>query len=393
MGSIRPPEEEKDDGREEEEEEGRLTYRQVNEMMGRPSDDSEEKSLYKWGEYDADCAGVNPLALTVGLADAAEGLGVQIYEHARVDALEKSLPSTQIAADGHSADAARGKYTLTTKDGRRISCDHVVLCTGAESGLSKRLSSSFVPIYTWMAATEPLYDKCPLQKENAQRVLSEMRPGKQETKQFLTGAPMCGDDHFALNYWRDDNTPSKRLLFGSLCDTYPFPTAFVSWRLRNALSEVYPHLSQVKFDCVWGGKLAVAMNAMPLIGRDVDYDDECDRENGGDCIEDVTKYGVWYSTGFAGHGIVPTALAGSVIANAILGIPDRDQTEEKLNGSANRDIQQQQLWWLFHTHFPPVSWNGYPFSRMGAGLVFCVYNLFDWLGKKGVPVPRLPEIW
>jgi gamma-glutamylputrescine oxidase len=194
---------------------------------------------------------------------------------------------------------------------------------------------------------------------------------------------MGGDDHFALNYWRNNNRGDGRLLFGSLCDTYSFPSSFISWRLRNALSEVYPHLSNVKFDHLWGGKLAVALNAMPIIGRDTDYDDD-DSNN-----LDLTENGVWYSTGFSGHGTVPTALAGSVIANAILGIPDRVGVADK----RMTPQQQQQLWQLFHTYFPPSSWNGYPFSRVGAGAAFLVYNAFDWLGKKGVPVPRLPEIW
>lgn len=341
-----------------------LTSRQVNQMMGRQvtSDDT----LYKWGEYDPSCAGVDPYSLTSGLADAVERWGVKIYEYAKVAKLEKS------------ADSNKGRYTLTSKDGHVIHCDHVVLSTGAESGVSKRLSNSIVPIYTWMAATEPLYDNCPLQKENAESILSEVDSITKHQFTSLGGAPMCGDDHFALNYWRNNNKKDGRLLFGSLCDTYTLPSSFISWRLRNALSEVYPHLSNAKFDYIWGGKLAVALNAMPIIGRDIDYD------NGSTGKQlDVTEGGVWLNTGFSGHGIVPTALAGSVIANAILGIDDRHVNTDK----------QRQLWQLFDTYFPPSSWNGYPFSRAGAGGAFLVYNLFDWLGKKGVPVPRLPEIW
>ena len=384
-GSIRDVDEDGVDEDDEEEEDGCkiLTRNQVNRMMGRhveSDEDNTDNKLYKWGEFDPSCAGVDPYALTIGLANAVEQWGVDIYEHATITKLEKI---------NHQLSQSKGRYALTTSDGHLIHCDHVVLCTGAESGLSNRLSKSIIPIYTWMAATEPLYDNCPLQIEAANEVLAEIDVGSDGNTQNspstprLTGAPMCGDDHFALNYWRNNNQKDARLLFGSLCDTYAMPSSFISWRLRNALSEVYPHLSNIKFDHVWGGKLAVALNAMPVIGRDVDYDDSPNENY--DNI-DVTAGGVWINTGYSGHGIVPTALGGSVIANAILGIPDR-------NDSKDNDMDERQLWQLFHTYFPPSSWNGYPFSRIGAGAIFLVYNLFDYLEKKGVPVPRLPEIW
>jgi glycine/D-amino acid oxidase-like deaminating enzyme len=132
------------------------------------------------------------------------------------------------------------------------------------------------------------------------------------------------------------------------------------------LKEVYPQLGNVQFDHIWGGKLAFALNAMPLIGRDSDYDDD----------DDIDGAGVWYATGFGGHGIVPTAMAGSVLANAILGIPD------------------QQQWQLFQKYFPPSSFNGYPYSRLGAGMILLTYNGWEWLGKKsGLPLPALPKLW
>eukprot|EP00956_Cyclotella_meneghiniana_P008367 scaffold11244_cov75-Cyclotella_meneghiniana.AAC.5 len=363
-----------------------LTRQQVDQIMGRNLEANSQNNLYKWGEYDANCAGVDPFALTLGLANAVEQWGVKIYENTKVTTFAKQSITP---FSNQQLGTNEGRYTVTTNDGCKIHCDHVVLCTGAESGLSKRLSNSFVPIYTWMAATEPLYDNCPLKKETADCILCALESEEKlkKNKRPTTGSPMCGDDHFALNYWRNDNKKSGRLLFGSLCDTYALPSSLIAWRLRNALSEVYPHLSNVKFDYVWGGKLSVTMNAMPLIGRDIDYDNDDDSAG-------TTDGGVWFNTGFSGHGIVPTATAGSIIANGILGIPDRCYPEQ--NELTKTDLETDhhtQLWQLFHTHFPSSSWNGYPFSRLGAGVIFLLYNTFDWLSKKGIPVPRLPEIW
>eukprot|EP00577_Skeletonema_sp_RCC1716_P031151 CAMPEP_0113430460 /NCGR_PEP_ID=MMETSP0013_2-20120614/33020_1 /TAXON_ID=2843 ORGANISM="Skeletonema costatum, Strain 1716" /NCGR_SAMPLE_ID=MMETSP0013_2 /ASSEMBLY_ACC=CAM_ASM_000158 /LENGTH=82 /DNA_ID=CAMNT_0000319301 /DNA_START=35 /DNA_END=284 /DNA_ORIENTATION=- /assembly_acc=CAM_ASM_000158 len=66
-------------------------------------------------------------------------------------------------------------------------------------------------------------------------------------------------------------------------------------------------------------------------------------------------------------------MAGSVLANAILEIPD------------------QQQWQIFQTYFPPSSFNGHPYSRLGAGMVLSIYNMWDWAGKKGIPLPALPS--
>jgi len=365
-GSIHAMEE--DDDEEEEESDGCriLTGKEVNELMGRSS--SGGNDLYQWGEYDPGCAAVNPLKLTIGLANALERWGVRIYEGTKLTSLEK----TNAVADESSADS-RGKYTLTTNNGSTIQCDHVVLCTGADtlpSDVSRRLEQSFVPIYTWMAATEPLYDECPL-KDGVNNDISNKEQGQQENRP----APMCGDDHISLNYWRNNNKDEGRLLFGSLADTFALPDWLISWRLRNAIKEVYPQLGNVRFDHIWGGKLAFAPNSLPLIGRDTDYDDSDRDTNQESQAPKNFSSGVWYATGFAGHGIVPTTMAGSVLANAILEIPD------------------QQQWQIFQTYFPPSSFNGHPYSRLGAGMVLSIYNMWDWAGKKGIPLPALPKLW
>ena len=352
-GSIHPSEEE--DGEEDNDGYRILTGEEVNEMMGRYSSvEDNSKTLYKWGEYDPSCALVNPLKLTMGLADSAEQWGVQIYENSKVVKLEKT---SDLVKQKGLIEPCKGKYMITTNDGSTIQCDHVVLCTGGET-LSKEVSyvlkRALIPIYTWMAATEPLHNDCPLKdKVTEDKGWQKIRP-----------APACGDDHISLNYWRNNNKDDGRLLFGSLADTFILPEWLISWRLRNALKEVYPQFGNVQFDHIWGGKLAFALNAMPLIGKDSDYDDD-----------DIDSAGVWYATGFGGHGIVPTAMAGSVLANAILGIPD------------------QQQWQLFQKYFPPSSFNGYPFSRLGAGMILLTYNVWEWLGKKGLPLPSLPKLW
>jgi glycine/D-amino acid oxidase-like deaminating enzyme len=373
-------------------EEGMLTVSQVNQIMGRKNDtnnnNNDDNGLYKSGGYDRTCGAVNPLRLTLGLADAVDKWGVQIYEQTKVIKLQRRSDNVE--------DDTKGKYSIITNDGHIIHCDHVVLCTGAgtmSSDISRRLSYSFLPFYTWMTATEPLGEECPIKdtslvnvvgKSNNQRNVVRRRGEKEDRP----APPTYGDAHIILNYWRkndyiasgttSDNSEG-RILFGSLGDTYPFPQWLASWRLRSAMSEIYPKFANVNFDYIWGGKLAMAINPMPLIGRDIDFDDAANNTQNGSIACDggskLTEGGVWFATAFAGHGIIPTAVAGSLIANAILGISDH------------------QEWKLFQTYFPPSTWNGYPFSRLGAGAVLSLYNTFDWLEKRGVPTPPLPDLW
>jgi glycine/D-amino acid oxidase-like deaminating enzyme len=251
----------------------------------------------------------------------------------------------------------------------------VILCTGPElvsKQLSQRLANAIIPIYTWMASTPPLGDQCPLQDGVMDQILNDTNNNNNNNNNNNSKnnnpqskpAPLCGDDFVCLNYWR--RTKDGRILFGSLADAYPMPQWLAEYRLRYSLRQVYPQLGDVPFDHVWSGRLAVAIDAVPLIGRDEGFDSS----------KDITKPsdgGVWYATGFGGHGIVPTAMAGSVLADAILGIDD-------------------VTWRLFQREFPP-KYSFWPVSRIGAQALLMTYGFFDWLHVKGVPVPRLPKPW
>ncbi|WP_278359086.1 NAD(P)/FAD-dependent oxidoreductase, partial [Thermus thermophilus] len=156
-----------------------LTSAQVNGIMGRPIDDVDGDGLYKCGIYDPNCGSVNPLRLTLGLADAVERWGVRIYENTKVVKVERKEEPTprgvrvvplvdgegEGGGRGHGTGVGEGRYAVVTDRGHVVRCDHVVLCTGAStlsSDVSRRLSRSFLPFYTYMTATEPLRGGCPM---------------------------------------------------------------------------------------------------------------------------------------------------------------------------------------------------------------------------------------
>jgi len=310
-----------------------LTAAEVRNYIGQP----ESSRLYRSGEYDPNSAGIHPLKLTRGLANVVEEkYDVTIHEHTKATSIER-LSTT---------NDNKHLYKITTNSGAEITCHHVVLCTGPEhvsKALSQQLSRAILPVYTWMASTEPLNDKCPLPPNNASSVT------------------LCGDDYVCLNYWRSHDS---RILFGSLADAFPVPEWLAKYRLQRALAGVYPQLADVRLDHVWGGAIAVSRYAVPLIGRDTSFDHNNTTESDG---------GVWYATGFAGHGIVPTCMAGTILADAILG--------------------QSQDWKVFQQHFQPESIMYPVVSRLGAQIVFGIYNAWDWMHVKGIPVPKLRKPW
>jgi gamma-glutamylputrescine oxidase len=71
-------------------------------------------------------------------------------------------------------------------------------------------------------------------------------------------------------------------------------------RLLSAdLLRVYPQLRGVQVTHAWSGWMSYARHEMPQIGR--------------------LPNGLWYATGFGGHGVAPTTMAGEVLAQAITG--------------------------------------------------------------------------
>src|SRR5205823_11865230 len=69
-------------------------------------------------------------------------------------------------------------------------------------------------------------------------------------------------------------------------------------RLEGDLAAVYPQLGEVEVEHVWSGVLGNALHRMPQIGE--------------------VSGGLWLASGFGGHGINTTAMAGNILAQAIV---------------------------------------------------------------------------
>lgn len=252
---------------------------------------------YRSGFLDPDGFHLDPLALCRGLADAV-ATGVAIHE---------GSPATGLARAGEG-------WRVRTAGGAVLARE-VVLCTGADrQRLCPALARATLPVVSHIVVTEPL----------GGRLAEAVR------------APYAlYDDRMATGYYRP--LPGGRLLWGGGVDTLGRrrPEA-----LRRDLARVFPQLAEVPFACVWSGAMGFVRHRMPV-------------------IRPLGPH-LWVATGFGGHGLNTTTLAGELIAGALVEHDDR--------------------WRLFDAFALP--WNGGPLGPLAAQAFYEAWRLRDALRER-----------
>lgn len=225
--------------------------------------------VFRGGLVEYASAHLHPLNYALGLADAARGLGVRIFENSRVAGYRRSPP------------ALAGMTRVATAQGS-VDTRYVVLaCNGYLGKLEPRVAGRIMPLNNFIIATEPL-------SETRQRQLNP--------------EDLCVyDAKFVVNFWKLSG--DGRMLFGGGENyTRRFPSDIKSF-VRKRMLPVYPQLEHARIDYGWGGTLAVTMSRMPCFGR-LDPD-------------------IFYALGYSGHGVQMATLAGKLIAEAVAGTAER----------------------------------------------------------------------
>ncbi len=216
---------------------------------------------YHGGVYDPQGGHFHPLNYVLGLAAAAEGAGVRIFENSRVAAV---------------IDGAR--VTVQTGEGS-VRASHAILAADAwMEDIAPDLGRFTIPIMNYNVATAPLPNAEALLPSNA----------------------AIADSRFVLNYFR--LSADKRLLFGGGEKYVQTPPADIAAFVRRHIAEVFPTLAATPIDHQWGGAVSVTMNRLPILGR---------------------RGNVFHAYGFSGHGALVTTLAGELIAEALAGTASR----------------------------------------------------------------------
>lgn len=214
---------------------------------------------YKGGLLDMGAAHLHPLNFVLGLARAAVAAGVRIYEGSHVHQIHEGA-----------------RVIVQTGQGR-VEADHLILgCNGYLGGLNSKVAARVMPINNFIVATEPLGD-------DAARVLSR--------------DVAVSDSKFVVNYFR--LSADKRLLFGGgESYGYRFPRDIAAV-VRKPMTQIFPHLADVRLDYAWGGTLAITMKRLPYLAR--------------------LAPNILTASGYSGHGVGTATHAGYLMAQAIAG--------------------------------------------------------------------------
>lgn len=220
------------------------------------------------GVYDANSGHLHPLKYCLGLADAARGAGVSIYENSPVYIIQ------------------RGERPLVRTAQGEVRCRFAVLAGNVYLGeygdeIAPELATSIMPIGTYMIATESI--------------------GKERADSLMPQRPAVSDTNFVLDYFR--LSADHRLLFGA-GDSYSgsTPRNLVE-RIRHRMLDVFPQLHDLSIEYAWGGFVDLTMNQAPNFGR--------------------LGKNIYYLQGFSGHGLALTGMAGKLVAETIAGQAER----------------------------------------------------------------------
>jgi glycine/D-amino acid oxidase-like deaminating enzyme len=224
-------------------------------------------NIYYGGIVDEVSAGLNPARYVAGLGRAAMKAGAEIFEHTRVESLQRE------SSHGESG------WKITTSRGVLGARDVFVATSGYTGNATPALRKKLIPIGSFIITTQPLDDA----------LAHELSPRNR----------MIYDSKNYLYYYR--LTPDRRMLFGGRAAFFPETDQTIRRSaeiLRRGMIDVYPQLRDAKVEYVWGGTLDFAFDIMPHAGQ---------------------LDGMYYAVGYAGHGVAMATYQGQKMAELIAG--------------------------------------------------------------------------
>ena len=214
---------------------------------------------YHIGMFVPEAFHIQPLAYALALAREVTRLGGLVHEASRATGWRRRNATTQIDTAGGSVRASQ-----------------IVFATGGyERGLFAPLARSVLPVATYIAVTEPLAARADTAIATASAISDTRRAG---------------------DYYR--RLPDGRILWGGRITTRRSEPERLAETMHGDMLSVYPQLEGSRMDFAWSGLMGYARHKMPVIGKAGD--------------------GLWMASAFGGHGLNTTAMAGQLIARAIV---------------------------------------------------------------------------
>lgn len=217
--------------------------------------------IYYGGLVDECSGGLNPAQYVAGLAKAVENAGAVLHARARVNRLWRGTNG----------------FVLETERGSMMAESVLVGTSGYTGSVTRKLQKKIIPIGSFIIATQKLSDDVAHQLSPKNRMIFDSR-------------------HY-LNYFR---LWDNRMIFGGRAAFFPETSKTIQRSaeiLQREMVNVFPQLKDVKVDYVWGGTLDFAFDMMTHVGE-VD--------------------GIYYSLGYAGHGVAMATHLGKTVAEAMM---------------------------------------------------------------------------
>jgi gamma-glutamylputrescine oxidase len=238
---------------------------------------------------------IHSLNYALGLAADAERAGVRIFEN---------TPALSI-------DPTGVRKRIATPEAR-VRASHVILACNVHIGdLMPELAATLLPITTYVLVTEPI--------PNLAQVI-RYRGAVSDTDR--------ADNHYRIVCGEDPN--EQRLQWAGRVRLWEAESRKVARGLVGDIKRTFPELGKVAIAYLWGGTLGRAIHGMPQVG--------------------MIEPGLWVASGFGGHGLNTTAMAGELIAR---GIVENDETWRLLaapyelvwaGGTLGRALAQGLYW-------------------------------------------------
>ncbi len=234
-----------------------------------------QSPLYCASAFETTSGHLHPLKYGLGLARAAQSLGVQIFEHSAVTSLQRGDPLIARTAQG----SVRARFGVLAGN-----------CTLPEYGaqVAPDIAARVMPVGTYIIGTAPLDPAL--------------------CKSLIPSSAAVCDNNFILDYFRF--SADHRLLFGGRVSYSTRTPAKLQDVMARRMGEVFSQLKGVPIEFIWGGFVDISMNRAPDFGR-----------LGGN---------LYYLQGFSGHGVALTGLAGRLVAQSVAGQAERFDVFAKL---------------------------------------------------------------
>ncbi|MCC7076916.1 MAG: FAD-dependent oxidoreductase [Acidimicrobiia bacterium] len=226
---------------------------------------------YVGGLREEHCGVVHPAKLVRGLARVVSSRGADVFEGTDVTTIEE----------------AGGRIRVVCPQGE-ITADQVVLATNAWAAETPWFARKVLPLYTYIAMTEPLSDA------QWDSVGWESHCGIEDKRNFV-------------HYYR--RTLDGRILWGGSDGIVYYGGRIaprhdrsegILKRLTATFHRTFPQLPDVGFTHHWGGPVGITVSFLPIFGT---------------LLEGRLHYGLGYN----GHGVAPSHTGGKILRDKVLG--------------------------------------------------------------------------